>query len=581
MKNELHRRTPVPRVISKPRAVPRTPGQKKKKFPLTAILQLAILGFAILFLMLYHPEPIQIHASQIQCHVTQAGTLYCDLPGSFPQAPTLCGIFTVSETLEISAQSATSQQSAAQTRFFIIDLPPEPTEILIWIPFALYDHTLVLGEAIQPDNPEIMNPPSPVPVTATPHETPFTQETGTASSQTPTATGTPTIRPTAVPTARSTATPAPIPSTAVPGPTATTLAATAPTSSVFALYPADTRYLFQQLTDPQRQIFSRIYDGVAAFLTSIHLDIDCSETDLQRVMHVLLTDCPELFQISDSYLYRSSSLSQVTDVTPSYQMTEKTYQETLNQTLAEIDALRELPDFGTGAYENELAIYRQIRSVCVYDNEKPFSECAFSPFLNGYAKCDGYSRALMLALRFYAIPCFMVSGDATDPDDPTAPAPHSWNYVKIEKQWYQCDSTWDDASVAAADSALAGYLPYLNITDVKMSQSRTIDPEDSSWVLPVCTSTDANYYVRRGNVLPAGTDLNDEILTLLTGAYQRKETVIPILFTTEAAYTRMKEQQSAILRQWQSGSAYIQRWNYLYVDSIWLFYFYDIRYSTQ
>ena len=572
MNNKPSRRTPVPRVAPKPSPVPRMPEHKKKKFPLAATSQLALLVLTLLFFALYHPAPLEFHPSQIRSRVTQEDTLHCDLPAAFPAAPDLCGIFSISETMTISIQGIPPRQSAAMAWFFTAVLPPEATEILAWIPFALYGHTLVLGETIHPSVRETVNPPTPVPVTGTPQATPSAWETAPVSGQTPT--------PADTPTARQTGTPVPIASAAAPLPTVSPVLVT-PASSVFSLYPADTRYLFQQLTGAQQQVFSRIYDGIAAFQPSIPLDTACTETDLKRVMHVVFSDCPELFQVSSRFQYRSNPLSQVTDVTPSYQMAQQTYRDTLDQTLAAIDALRQLPDFGAGAYENELAIYRRIRSICVYDDEKPFSGCAFSPFLNGYAKCDGYSRALMLALRLYAIPSFMVSGMATPPNDPEAPALHSWNYVMIDKQWYQCDITWDDAQIAATDTALADFLPFFNIPDNKMMRSRTIDPEDASWVLPACTGTAANYYTRRGNILTAGADLSSEVPALLTNAYQRNATVLPLLFTAEEDYARMKAQQSPILQQWQNGSVYLNRWHYLYEDSIWLFYLYDIRFSTQ
>ena len=58
-------------------------------------------------------------------------------------------------------------------------------------------------------------------------------------------------------------------------------------------------------------------------------------------------------------------------------------------------------------------------------------------FLRGSAVCEGYSKAFKLLLDKAGIPNVIVFGEAKDEK-------HSWNYVKLEGQWYLVDVTWND-----------------------------------------------------------------------------------------------------------------------------------------
>lgn len=56
--------------------------------------------------------------------------------------------------------------------------------------------------------------------------------------------------------------------------------------------------------------------------------------------------------------------------------------------------------------------------------------------LDGRGTCDAYSRTLWLLCRMADIPCHIVYGYTTEH--------HAWNFVRINKQWYHVDATWND-----------------------------------------------------------------------------------------------------------------------------------------
>ena len=350
----------------------------------------------------------------------------------------------------------------------------------------------------------------------------------------------------------------------------------APAASAFRVCPPGTRYYYHQLSAAQKEIFALLYNGIAAFASDIAFDTPCAQADLERAMYVILYDCPELFQLEGHYQYAVDTKDSVHSLTPTYQMTETEYQTRLAQTLAVIDALPGLPADKSDAYAVELAVFRALKALSTYDDQRPFCGSAFSPLLNGYAKCDGYAQALLLALRRYDIACAMVSGDATDRNDNNTTAPHSWNYVLIDGEWYHCDLTWDDLNMDDANADFHGYLPYFNITDEAMLKTRTIYPQDRAWNLPQCTATAANYLVREGCVIAADEELQSAVYALLTRAYRQGETEFPVSFQSEAMYLRLKADMSDLLRKWEDQGAKLQSWRYLYDDNIGFIYFYDV-----
>ncbi len=544
---------------------------------------LVVLVAACLFLV--WPEPLSILPDQIRTETTDTGELQFTVAGAYTQSPDLCGLILLSETQPGSARLAEPRQNADGAWVFTADLTAQPPDGAAAVPFALFGHTLLLGDALP------ILPPQPVITpTAAPSQPAATQTPMPTAAPTQAPTFTPTREPTPAPTAAPAISPAvtvsPAAQTATPAPTffPQTAAPAQPTADgempkadAFQICPPAARYYYHQLSAAQQEIFTLLYDGVSAFEDSISFSKRCTQADLERAMYVILYDCPELFQLEGHYSYASDAQDRVASLSPTYQMTETEYGERLRQTLAVIDALPGLPANGDDPYELELAVYRALKTFSVYDDQKPFCGSSFSPYVNGYAKCDGYAQALLFALRRYGIPCAMVSGDATDRNDNNSTAAHSWNYVQIDGEWYHCDGTWDDVDIADANADFRGYLPYFNLTDAEMLKTRTIYPQDSAWELPVCTATAANYFAREGCVIADGEDLGEAVLRLFTRAYGQGVTEFPVSFQSEAMYLRLKDEMGDLLRQWEQDGARLRSWYYLVDDNVWLVYFYDVQ----
>lgn len=64
---------------------------------------------------------------------------------------------------------------------------------------------------------------------------------------------------------------------------------------------------------------------------------------------------------------------------------------------------------------------------------------AYNALVKGKSVCNGYSLAFLRIMQEMKIPCKYVTGTGNG-------GAHAWNLVKIGKNWYNIDVTWDDTA---------------------------------------------------------------------------------------------------------------------------------------
>jgi len=139
-------------------------------------------------------------------------------------------------------------------------------------------------------------------------------------------------------------------------------------------------------------------------------------------------------------------------------------QDMKDQTLAKAKALvRDLNLPNLNVYERIRAVNSYLIDNCVYPDTEPYSCESHSPYgalIEQSAVCEGYARAAQLIFELCDVPSYYVVGD-------TPGGGHAWNLVQIDGNWYQLDTTWNDAD--------ANPNMYFLVTDDYMALSRTWD----------------------------------------------------------------------------------------------------------
>ncbi len=271
----------------------------------------------------------------------------------------------------------------------------------------------------------------------------------------------------------------------------------------------------------EETLYRHLYEGLCAREKTIVFDWDCSESVFD-VFSRILADHPELFWYSGSasLTVKTTGTSVLVEFTPEVFITEKEIEiraEKLEERAEEI-ILR----CGKEAelYERLLRLHDILVDETDYDSETAQavlgadpesndginqSSSAYGCLVNRRAICSGYAAAFQLLAGRLGAECRRVEGA-----EERSGAPHEWNLLCLDGEWYHVDVTWDDP-VFTGDPA-DGYRTYdfFCITTEEILRNHTLDDEEN---LPVCTALEYNYYRRLGAALDIyDTDLIAEII---------------------------------------------------------------------
>ncbi len=242
----------------------------------------------------------------------------------------------------------------------------------------------------------------------------------------------------------------------------------------------------------------------ARLLLSAAFKIEGEITDFQmgEALEAYRNDHPEVFWLTSeiSYFYKDGN----TFINLSYNIAGEELikaKKSFNSTVEKIidDAPRNSSD-----YEKELYVNNYLVENCSYDDKATETENvvknendAYGALIDKTAVCEGYARAFQLLCNKLGIECVTISGIADNEN-------HAWNCAKIDGDWYQVDTTWNDTD--GKDTITEN--DYFNLTDEQMYTDHTAsvlykdcteEEYDSSvyWCnnfVPECTATRYNYY---------------------------------------------------------------------------------------
>ncbi len=242
----------------------------------------------------------------------------------------------------------------------------------------------------------------------------------------------------------------------------------------------------------------------------VYEDVLLSEADVRVVIKALTDDHPQVFWLSTTFGYlMSTDLNYTAVQLYSHFSPEKVgaMQEELNTKVN--DFFASLEDSMT-EYELELYIHDEIVDMCEYDEEVVLDDIqrdklnAFDPYgvmVLNKAVCEGYARTFQMLMSGVGIECINIIGDSQD-------ELHMWNAVKLDSDWYYVDTTWDDNPDASCR------YDYFNINEKQLKEDHDFSPTfdeltdeqicgdskinatTANFVIPQCTQTSFNYYVR-------------------------------------------------------------------------------------
>lgn len=296
-------------------------------------------------------------------------------------------------------------------------------------------------------------------------------------------------------------------------------------------------YAFGRLTKEEQDLYLEILDALLYFRENVRLST-CDKELISRIFQCVLNDHPEIFYV-EGYTYTEYTLGTLLKkitFTGSYSISREEAEQKqvqiedyVNQCLAEMP--EDADEYGKVKY-----IYEYLIHHTDYDAAAKDSQNICSVFLERKSVCQGYAKATQYLLNRAGIFSTLVLGRVVGGEG------HAWNLVRIDGQYYYVDTTWGDASYQAVGSDYpAGKIPtinydYLCVTTEQMEQTHTFDNVVD---LPVCTATDANYYVREGVYFEEWDE--ERVAKIFADSYRKREAYVTLKCAGEAVYQKMRK----------------------------------------
>lgn len=247
------------------------------------------------------------------------------------------------------------------------------------------------------------------------------------------------------------------------------------------------RYYRTTLSGDELELYDKIVSAVLAGKSEV--SVHASKELFDRVFDIaefVLNDYPEL-----QWCYEFGKMNYRDDITAynaSLLIKEKYSGVAKIRLQKQIDAyVNECISAlsGKSDYEKVLGVYEYVINNTVYDLSC-YEQSLVPVCTQGRGVCAGYQRTTQYMLQQLGITCFNVSG-----------ADHGWNYVMVDGEWYQLDTTWGDPLTDDGSQVLIH--DYFLVTDEEMERDHTI--EWPAIELPACTATENNYYHKNGRYL--------------------------------------------------------------------------------
>ena len=156
-------------------------------------------------------------------------------------------------------------------------------------------------------------------------------------------------------------------------------------------------------------------------------------------------------------------------------------------------------------FEKEIQIIKYLVATTSYDEDEEFNDSpeitdsykAYGALINHKATCSGYAKAFDLLAKNCNLSSIVVTGTAKNSKG--IEAPHAWNQIYLDNEWYNVDVTWEDPNTNVEVGFNQLFNNYINGTEEEFAVNHDRDNGH------VCTATKYGknlvaYYLQTGVV---------------------------------------------------------------------------------
>lgn len=276
------------------------------------------------------------------------------------------------------------------------------------------------------------------------------------------------------------------------------------------------RYYYGIMPQLEREAYKIIYTGLKNRLYEIIVPSELVSAQIQEIYLRVLYDNPLFFFVNQTVI-RIVGQSGFHILLPEYLYTS-------NQIVAINKDIRSIVNkvvvnaqkFAFDEFRLEKYLHDSIVKSVAYDYDSLKRTDCFNAhsivgaFLDNKAVCEGIAKAFKLLCNEFGIKCIVVVGKANQEGDFNVNDYHAWNVVKIGKESYHVDVTWDNMY----DKGLQHIsYDYFNVTTEQIMLDHQPIVE-----LPMCNSTRLNYFYCTNSFVST----YDELVTLIEQRFNSK-----------------------------------------------------------
>lgn len=262
-----------------------------------------------------------------------------------------------------------------------------------------------------------------------------------------------------------------------------------PVSGGLSRQDAELRYPYQQLNRREQALYSALCEGIANYDEIIKLPGIYQKWEYERVYLMVAMQEPQFFYLDSVY----ETADAMADVNMFYSVEQDQIAVMRSQIDLIADRIIEKAASAASDLQKLLVIHDEIAALCEY-SDGSFQSEAYGCLVNGKAKCEGYSKALLYVARRAGLNIMNVAGTIRGVEN------HVWNIAKLDGTYYNIDITWDD------DKEYRGYTAHVCFA-VPDKDFRDHRVDMSSYQPPVCGDDEHNYYQMNGLLITSAAEL--------------------------------------------------------------------------
>lgn len=225
---------------------------------------------------------------------------------------------------------------------------------------------------------------------------------------------------------------------------------------------------YGMLDTSEQKLYRQIYANATA-LNGIFTPVEqVTPRQLINIFMAVFNDHPEIFWLDSAYRGRFTRNGNCVEISLQFNETADNLaasKAAFDHAAQEIISAAQTQD---SDFNKEVYVHNTLLNKIEYHKNSPLNQNAYSALVNNRTVCAGYARAFQYIMMNLGIPTYYCTGYAGES--------HAWNIIKLEGEFYNVDTTWDDTDPNTYD--------YFNRTDADFAGTHM--REDLSVCLPPC-----------------------------------------------------------------------------------------------